>query len=147
MNQGNRPPSHNINGYVVITGEELLSMSAKGCGPGGTSGAHTITLSMVQLHLWGTIPPPGGLASTGSQCLRQPSVLLAVLTTASRPSWRYTLVTTSIKTLKIQNSTVVLLYTQTRQAHTTQVNACISMYTGTQVRKHTHTHSCIFASI
>ena len=44
-------PSCNINGYLVITGEaniKLLSKSANGCGPGGTSGAHTITLSIVQ---------------------------------------------------------------------------------------------------
>ena len=40
------PPSCNINGYLVITGEanvKLLSMSTNGCGPGGTLGAHTIT--------------------------------------------------------------------------------------------------------
>ena len=63
------PPSCNFNGYLVITGEaivKLLSMSTNGCGPGGTLGAHTITLSMVQPHLWGTSPPPGGFASTGS---------------------------------------------------------------------------------
>jgi len=78
-------------------------MSTKGCGPGGTLGTHTITLNMVQLHLWDTSPLLGGLSSTGSQCLRsarQLSVLLALLTTASRPSWRYTHVATSIKTLK-----------------------------------------------
>ena len=63
------PPSCNINGYLVITGEanvKLLSMSTNGCGPGGTLGAHTITLSMVQPHLRGTSPPPSGFASTGS---------------------------------------------------------------------------------
>ena len=63
------PPSCNINGYLVITGEanvKPLSMSTNGCGPGGTLGAHTITLSMVQPHLQGTSPPPGGFASTGS---------------------------------------------------------------------------------
>ena len=56
-------------GYLVITGEanvKLLSMSANGCDPGGTLGAHTITLSMVQPHLRGTSPPPGGFASNGS---------------------------------------------------------------------------------
>ena len=37
-------------------------MSANGY---GTSGAHTITLDMVQPHLWSTNPPPGGFASTG----------------------------------------------------------------------------------
>ena len=60
------PPSCNINGCLVITGEanvKLLSMSTDGCGPGGTLGAHTITLSMVQPHLRGTSP---GFASTGS---------------------------------------------------------------------------------
>ena len=34
------PPSCNINGYLVITGEanvKLLSMSTNGCGPGGTT--------------------------------------------------------------------------------------------------------------
>ena len=41
-------------------------MSTDGCGPGGTLGAHTITLSMIQPHLWGSGPPPGGFASTGS---------------------------------------------------------------------------------
>ena len=41
-------------------------MSTNGCGPGGTSGAHTITQGMVQLHLRGTNPPPGGFASTDS---------------------------------------------------------------------------------
>ena len=63
------PPSCNINGYLVITGEanvKLLSMSANGCGPDGTLGAHTITLSMVQPYLRGTSLPPGGFASTGS---------------------------------------------------------------------------------
>jgi len=54
---------------VLSTGEanvKLLSMSTNGCGPGGTLGAHTITLDMVQPHLRGTSPPPGGFASTGS---------------------------------------------------------------------------------
>jgi len=37
-------------------------MSANGY---GTSGAHAITLDMVQHHLWSTNPPPGGFASTG----------------------------------------------------------------------------------
>ena len=63
------PPSCNINEYLVITGEanvKLLSMSTNGCGPGGTLGAHAITLSMVQPHLRGTSPPTGGFASTGS---------------------------------------------------------------------------------
>ena len=53
----------------VCVGEanvKLLSMSINGCGPGGTLGAHTITLSMVQPNLRGTSPPPGGFASTGS---------------------------------------------------------------------------------
>ena len=54
------PPSCNINGYLVITGEanvKLLSMSTNGCDPGGTLGTHTITLSMAQPHLRGTSPP------------------------------------------------------------------------------------------
>jgi len=62
------PPSCNISGYLVITGEaniKLLSMSTNRCGPGGTLGAHTITLSMVRPHLWSISPPPGGFASTG----------------------------------------------------------------------------------
>ena len=37
-----------------------------GCGPGVTLGAHTIILGMEQSHLWGTSPPQGGFASTGS---------------------------------------------------------------------------------
>jgi len=55
VNWGNRPPRPrcNINGYLVITREELLPISAKGCGPHGTSGAHITTLSMVQPHLPG----------------------------------------------------------------------------------------------
>jgi len=40
-------------------------MSTNGCGSGGTSGAYIITLGMVQPHLRGTSPPPGGFASTG----------------------------------------------------------------------------------
>ena len=46
----------------VLTGEanvKLLSMSTNGRGPGGTLGAHTITLGIVQPHLRGTSPPPG----------------------------------------------------------------------------------------
>ena len=63
------PPSCNINEYLVITGEanvKLLSILTNGCGPCGILGAHTITLSMVLPHLWGTSPPPGGFASTDS---------------------------------------------------------------------------------
>ena len=55
--------------YLVVTGEaniKLLSMSTNGCGPGGSFGAYTITLSMVQPYLWGTSPPPGGFAGTGA---------------------------------------------------------------------------------
>ena len=67
---GSSSPSYNIIGYLVINGEanvKLLSMSTNGCGPpGGTSGTYTITLDMVQPHLWGTSPPPGGFSSTGS---------------------------------------------------------------------------------
>ena len=37
-------------------------MSVNGCGPGETSGAHAITLGMVQPHLWDTSPPPVGFA-------------------------------------------------------------------------------------
>ena len=44
----------------------LLSMSTNGCGPGGTSGVHTIILGMVQPELLGTSPPLGGFGSTGS---------------------------------------------------------------------------------
>ena len=54
------PPSCSINGYLVITGEanvKLLSMSTSGCGPGGTLSAHTITLSIVQPHLWALALP------------------------------------------------------------------------------------------
>ena len=54
---------------VKLPGEanvKVLSMSTNGCGPGGTLGAHTITLSMVQPDLRGTSPPSGGFASTGS---------------------------------------------------------------------------------
>ena len=55
------PDVTSINGHLVITGEanvKLLSMSANGCGSGGTLGAHTITLGMVQPHLWGTSSSP-----------------------------------------------------------------------------------------
>jgi len=45
---------------------KLLSMSTNVCGPGGTLGAHTITLGLEQPHLWGTGPTPGGFASSGS---------------------------------------------------------------------------------
>jgi len=54
---------------AVTPGEanvKLLSMSTNACGPGGTLGAHTNTMAMVQSHLWGTSLPPGGFASTGS---------------------------------------------------------------------------------
>ena len=40
-----------VNVGMLITGEanvKLLSMSTNGCGPGGTPGAHIITLGMVQ---------------------------------------------------------------------------------------------------
>jgi len=45
---------------------KLLTMSTNDCGPGGTSGAHIITLGMVEPHLWDTSLRPGGFASTGS---------------------------------------------------------------------------------
>jgi len=75
---GVNPPSCNIDGCLVITGEatvRLLSMSANGCGPGGTLCAHTTTLGMVQPQLWGTSPPPDGFASTGSQRLSSAQAL------------------------------------------------------------------------
>ena len=49
---GSSPPSCNINGYLVLTGvANVKLLSINGCGPGGTSGAHTIILAMEQPHL------------------------------------------------------------------------------------------------
>ena len=45
---------------------KLLSMSAYGCGSGGTLNARTIILGMVQPHLRSSSVLPDGFASTGS---------------------------------------------------------------------------------
>jgi len=61
VNWGNSPPSCKINGYLLISGKtnvKLLSMSTNGCSSGGTSGAHTIILSLEQPHLAGHPSPP-----------------------------------------------------------------------------------------
>ena len=69
VNWGSSPPSCNINGYLVLTGEANVQLSMShtvGEGPGGTSDAHTFICGTWHSLLRVTSSAPGGLACADS---------------------------------------------------------------------------------